>query len=331
MELDFNIGNVRIKGGICLGPMAGVGDLAFRRLCREEGCSLTCTEMVSAKALLYGSKKTEKLLKIAKDEHPVAVQLFGSDAYILTEMALKLEAMDFDIIDLNMGCPMPKIVGNNEGAALMKEPRLVEKILKTMTSRLKKPLTVKIRKGFNEDNINAVEIAKIAQDAGVAAIAVHGRSREQLYSGKADWSIIRKVKEAVSIPVIGNGDICDGESALGMLKETGCDGIMIARAARGNPWIFRQVLNYLKEDSKVVKNKSLKDNLSYGEVIKTILRHTKMQIENEGEYIGVKSMRKHAAWYTHGFKNSAKLRDAVNHAETYKEFEELLIKYEAVH
>jgi len=319
MNLGFNIGNVHIKGGLCLGPMAGVGDLPFRKLCREEGCGLTCTEMVSAKALLYNNKNTEKLLEIEKDEHPVAVQLFGSDPDILTEMALRLEEMDFDIIDFNMGCPVNKVVKNNEGSALMKNPKLSEKILKSMASRLKKPLTVKIRKGFNEDNVNAVEIAKIAEYAGVSAIAVHARTREQFYSGKADWSVIRKVKEAVNIPVIGNGDIFSGKEAIDMFNETGCDGIMIARAARGTPWIFRQILACLEKTDIFFP--------STEDIIKILLRHAKMQIEMEGEYAGIRSMRKHAAWYTHGFKNSAKLRDDINHAQTYSEFKELLIRY----
>ena len=312
----FKIGNINIEGGLCLGPMAGVSDLPFRRLCQEMGASLLVTEMVSAKAIYFKNKNTEPLMKIDKDEHPVALQLFGSDPDIIALIAAQIENRDFDIFDFNMGCPVPKIVNNGEGSALMKNPKLVEEILSKLVKSVKKPVTLKIRKGFNEDNINAVEIAKIAEASGVSAIAVHARTREQYYSGKADWSIIKAVKSAVNIPVIGNGDVTDGKSAEEMYEYTGCDGIMIARAARGNPWIFREIRDYFC--SKTVE-KPAKD-----EVIDMILKHCRLQMEYDDEIMAVRKMRKHVAWYTHGMKGSSTLRDRVNHIESYNELEHLL-------
>jgi putative TIM-barrel protein, nifR3 family len=312
----FKIGNINIEGGLCLGPMAGVSDLPFRRLCKEMGASLLVTEMVSAKAIYFKNKNTEPLMKIDKDEHPVALQLFGSDPDIIALMAAQIENRDFDIFDFNMGCPVRKIVNNGEGSALMKNPKLVEEILSKLVKSVKKPVTLKIRKGFNEDNINAVEIAKIAEASGVSAIAVHARTREQYYSGKADWSIIKAVKSAVNIPVIGNGDVKDGKSAEEMYEYTGCDGIMIARAARGNPWIFREIRDYFC--SKTVE-KPAKD-----EVIDMILKHCRLQMEYDDEIMAVRKMRKHVAWYTHGMKGSSTLRDRVNHIESYNELEHLL-------
>jgi len=313
---DFKIGNINIEGGLCLGPMAGVSDLPFRRLCKEMGASLLVTEMVSAKAIYFKNKNTEPLMKIDKDEHPVALQLFGSDPDIIALMAAQIENRDFDIFDFNMGCPVPKIVNNGEGSALMKNPKLVEEILSKLVKSVKKPVTLKIRKGFSEDNINAVEIAKIAEASGVSAIAVHARTREQYYSGKADWSIIKAVKSTVNIPVIGNGDVTDGKSAEEMYEYTGCDGIMIARAARGNPWIFREIRDYFC--SKTVE-KPAKD-----EVIDMILKHCRLQMEYDDEIMAVRKMRKHVAWYTHGMKGSSTLRDRVNHIESYNELEHLL-------
>ena len=313
---DFKIGNINIEGGLCLGPMAGVSDLPFRRLCKELGASLLVTEMVSAKAIYFKNKNTEPLMKIDKDEHPVALQLFGSDPDIIALIAAQIENRDFDIFDFNMGCPVPKIVNNGEGSALMKNPKLVEEILSKLVKSVKKPVTLKIRKGFSEDNINAVEIAKIAEASGVSAIAVHARTREQYYSGKADWSIIKAVKSAVNIPVIGNGDVTDGKSAEEMYEYTGCDGIMIARAARGNPWIFREIRDYFC--SKTVE-KPAKD-----EVIDMILKHCRLQMEYDDEIMAVRKMRKHVAWYTHGMKGSSTLRDRVNHIESYNELEHLL-------
>ena len=312
----FKIGNINIEGGLCLGPMAGVSDLPFRRLCKEMGASLLVTEMVSAKAIYFKNKNTEPLMKIDKDEHPVALQLFGSDPDIIALIAAQIENRDFDIFDFNMGCPVPKIVNNGEGSALMKNPKLVEEILSKLVKSVKKPVTLKIRKGFNEDNINAVEIAKIAEASGVSAIAVHARTREQYYSGKADWSIIKAVKSAVNIPVIGNGDVTDGKSAEEMYEYTGCDGIMIARAARGNPWIFREIRDYFC--SKTVEKPAK------GEVIDMILKHCRLQMEYDDEIMAVRKMRKHVAWYTHGMKGSSTLRDRVNHIESYNELEHLL-------
>ena len=313
---DFKIGNINIEGGLCLGPMAGVSDLPFRRLCKEMGASLLVTEMVSAKAIYFKNKNTEPIMKIDKDEHPVALQLFGSDPDIIALIAAQIENRDFDIFDFNMGCPVPKIVNNGEGSALMKNPKLVEEILSKLVKSVKKPVTLKIRKGFNEDNINAVEIAKIAEASGVSAIAVHARTREQYYSGKADWSIIKAVKSAVDIPVIGNGDVTDGKSAEEMYEYTGCDGIMIARAARGNPWIFREIRDYFC--SKTVEKPAK------GEVIDMILKHCRLQMEYDDEIMAVRKMRKHVAWYTHGMKGSSALRDRVNHIESYNELELLL-------
>lgn len=316
MLKNFKIGNINIEGGLCLGPMAGVSDLPFRNLCKEMGASLLVTEMVSAKAIYFKNKNTEPLMKIDKVEHPIALQLFGSDPDIIAEMAASIEDRDFDIFDFNMGCPVPKIVNNGEGSALMKNPKLVEEILSKLVRSVKKPVTLKIRRGFNEDNINAVEIAKIAESAGVSAVAVHGRTREQYYAGKADWNIIRDVKSALSIPVIGNGDVVDGESAKRMYEYTGCDGIMIARAARGNPWIFREIRAYLNGETP--------EKPTAKEIVDMILRHCKIQMEYDDEIMAVRKMRKHVAWYTHGMKGSSALRDKVNHVEKYDELESLL-------
>jgi len=316
MLKNFKIGNINIEGGLCLGPMAGVSDLPFRHLCKEMGASLLVTEMVSAKAIYFKNKNTEPLMKIDKAEHPIALQLFGSAPDIIAEMAASIEDRDFDIFDFNMGCPVPKIVNNGEGSALMKNPKLVEEILSKLVKSVKKPVTLKIRRGFNEDNINAVEIAKIAEGAGVSAVAVHGRTREQYYSGKADWNIIRDVKSALSIPVIGNGDVVDGESAKRMYEYTGCDGIMIARAARGNPWIFREIRAYLNGETP--------EKPTSKEIVEMILRHCRLQMEYDDEIMAVRKMRKHVAWYTHGMKGSSALRDKVNHVEKYDELESLL-------
>lgn len=316
MLKDFKIGNINIEGGLCLGPMAGVSDLPFRHLCKEMGASLLVTEMVSAKAIYFKNKNTEPLMKIDKGEHPVALQLFGSDSDIIAQMAASIEERDFDIFDFNMGCPVPKIVNNGEGSALMKNPKLVEEILTKLVKSVKKPVTLKIRKGFNDDNINAVEIAKIAEASGVSAVAIHARTREQYYSGKADWSIIKAVKSNLGIPVIGNGDVVDGKSAKEMYEYTGCDGIMIARAARGNPWIFKEIRGYLNGE---IIEKPEKD-----EIVDMILKHCKLQMQYDDEIMAIRKMRKHVAWYTHGMKGSSALRDRVNHVERYDELERLL-------
>lgn len=312
----LQIGNVTLENNFILAPMAGVTDLPFRLLCKEQGAGLLCMEMVSAKAIYYGNKNTESLLEIDPGEHPVSLQLFGSDPEIISEMAKKIEDRPFDILDINMGCPVPKVVNNGEGSALMKQPKLVEAILKKTVRAIRKPVTVKIRKGFDDASINAVEIAKIAEACGVSAVAVHGRTREQYYAGKADWDIIRQVKEALSIPVIGNGDITCARDAKRMAVETGCDGFMIGRGAQGNPWIFRQLREYFETGTEPEKP-------SFSQVAEMLLRHARMQLRIKGEYTGMREMRKHAAWYTSGYKNSAKLRGRINEVENYEQLEAL--------
>ena len=322
--MKLTIGNVELDNPLILAPMAGVTDLPFRLLCKEQGCGLMYTEMVSAKAILYKNKKTGPLMEVKEEEGPVALQLFGSDPEIVSAMAERAAKGPYKFIDFNMGCPVPKVVNNGEGSALMKDPELVKRLLSAMVKRVKKPVTIKIRAGFDSANINAVEIAKIAQDCGIAAVAVHGRTREQFYSGKADWEIIRMVKEAVKIPVIGNGDIFTPDAAKRMLKETGCDGVMIARGAKGNPWIFSRTLHYLKtgELLPLPTHKEIQDML---------LRHGKLQVQYKGEYLGIREMRKHVAWYTTGLAHSSTLRNEVNQVESWVEFCELLEKRLPVH
>ena len=313
----LKIGNVELNNPFILAPMAGVCDLPFRLLCKEKGAAMVCTEMVSAKAIYYNNKNTEELLTIDPKEGPVSLQLFGSEPELMAEMAKRIEDRGFEILDFNMGCPVPKVVNNGEGSALMKNPVLAGKIIEAMAKAIKKPVTVKIRAGFDSDNLNAVEIAKIAQESGAAAVTVHGRTREQYYSGKADRDIIRAVKEALTIPVIGNGDINCYESAKHMMEYTGCDGVAIGRGAEGNPWIFEELIagasgeEYNKPSSIEVKE--------------MIMRHAKMLIDYKGEYIGVREMRKHAAWYTAGFKGASKLRGRLNEAESIESLEEIIM------
>lgn len=316
-DRKLQIGDLTLENGLVLGPMAGVTDLPYRLLCKEQGCGMMVTEMVSAKAILYKNKKTEILMEMRPEEGPVAVQLFGSDPDILGEIGAQVAEGPCACIDLNMGCPVPKIVNNGEGSALMREPKKVEAILSSMVKQIKKPVTVKIRKGFDAAHVNAVEIAKIAESCGVAAVAVHGRTREQYYAGKADWEIIRQVKAAVKIPVIGNGDVCTPQDAERIVEETGCDGIMIARGARGNPWIFSRILHYMRT-GELLPAPALE------EIKAEIFRHGKLLTEHKGERTAMCQMRKHVAWYTAGFPHSSALRGEISQMETLEELERLL-------
>ena len=313
----LTIGNVELENSYILAPMAGVTDLPFRLLCREQGAGLLCMEMVSAKAIQYNNKNTKALLEIHPEEKPVSLQLFGSDPDVISEIAKRIEELPFAILDINMGCPVPKIVRNGEGSALMKNPKLVHEIVSKTVKAIEKPVTVKIRKGFDDSCINAVEIAKIIEDAGAKAVAVHARTREQYYSGEADWEIIRQVKEAVSIPVIGNGDVTSGERAIAMKQQTGCDGVMIGRGAQGNPWIFSELLEY-ERTGKMPERPCVE------ELKQMIYRHARLQIAYKGEYLGIREMRKHVSWYTTGLPNSARLRGAINAVESYEELVKLL-------
>lgn len=315
--MAIQIGKVKLDNPWILAPMAGVCDLPFRLLCKEKGASMLCTEMVSAKAIFYNNKNTEELLTIDPREGTVSLQLFGSDPKLMAEMAKRIEERPFEILDINMGCPVPKVVNNGEGSALMKNPSLAGQIIEAMANAIEKPVTVKIRAGFDDSCINAVEMAKIAQESGAAAVTVHGRTREQYYSGKANRDVIKAVKEAVSIPVIGNGDIDCYESAKHMMDYTGCDAVAIGRGAQGNPWIFEELI--AGDAGKEWERPSSQ------EVKEMIMRHAKMLIEYKGEYIGIREMRKHAAWYTFGFKGASKLRGKLNEAEDIKTLEEIIM------
>lgn len=321
MIKKWKIGNVQIENPFVLAPMAGVTDLPFRRLCKEQGAGLICMEMVSAKAISFHNKNTEALMEIDDCEHPVSMQLFGSEPKFMAEVAKSIEERPFDILDINMGCPVPKVVNNGEGSALLKNPDLIVDIVKKISSAIKKPVTVKVRIGFENAPVDVVEIAKRVEDAGAAAIAVHGRTRQQYYSGQADWDAIRRVKEAVSIPVIGNGDVDSPKKAEQLIKETGCDGVMIGRAVRGNPWIFREMIHYFSTGELLEKPSSR-------EVREMILRHARAQINLKGEYTGIREMRKHVAWYTAGMRHSAALRRESNQIGSYEELEKLLGRLE---
>ena len=317
MGKTLKIGNVELENPYVLAPMAGVTDMPFRLLCKEQGAGLLCMEMISAKALQYNNRNTKALLEIDPRECPVSLQLFGADPDIISEQAKRIEELPFQILDINMGCPVPKVVRNGEGSALMNQPKLVYDIVYKTVRAIQKPVTVKIRKGFNDELVNAVEIARIIEEAGGAAVAVHGRTREQYYSGTADWDIIRQVKEALKIPVIGNGDVTSGKRAIAMMEQTGCDGVMIGRGAQGNPWIFRELLEY--ERTGQIPERPSKEKIR-----ETMLRHARLQIAFKGDYLGIREMRKHVAWYTKGLEGSARLRDDINKVESYEELEELL-------
>ncbi|MBR6156379.1 MAG: tRNA dihydrouridine synthase DusB [Lachnospiraceae bacterium] len=313
----LQIGDVTIDVPIILAPMAGVTDLPFRLLCKQMGAGLLCMEMVSAKAIHYKNKNTESLMAIDERELPVSLQLFGSEPELMAEVAHSIEERPFALLDLNMGCPVPKVVNNGEGSALMKDPKLAADIVHAISTAIQKPVTVKIRKGFDDAHVNAVELAKRLENAGAAAIAVHGRTREQYYSGKADWDIIRQVKEAVTIPVIANGDIDSPEAAKRCIEETGADAIMIGRGAQGNPWIFREIRHYLECGEMLPRPDA--------EEIKTVLRqHAQLQMEVKGEYIGMREMRKHAAWYLAGFPHAARLRKQACEMEKLDDLERLI-------
>ena len=311
------IGNITIEHPLALAPMAGVTDLPYRLLCKEQGAGMMCTEMVSAKGLYYGNRKSEPLMATDPKEIPLSIQFFGSDPEIMGQMAAKVNDGRFQMIDINMGCPVPKIVNNGDGSALMKNPELAGKVIKAVVDAVDIPVTVKIRKGFNDELINAPEMAQVAQENGAAAIAVHGRTREQYYSGEADWDIIRQVKEAVHIPVIGNGDVTSAEKAAEMRKITGCDGVMIGRGVQGNPWIFRELAEY--DRTGIIPPRPTQE-----EIRNMMLRHARMQLEFKGEYLGIREMRKHVAWYVKGMKGAAKFRAQINQVESYEELEELL-------
>ena len=321
MNRMWKIGSVEIENPFVLAPMAGVTDLPFRGLCKEQGAGLICTEMVSAKAISFHNKNTKALMEINPKEHPVSLQLFGNEPELMAEVARSIEEQPFDILDINMGCPVPKVVNNGEGSALLKDPALIGKIVREISHAIKKPVTAKIRIGFEGYDVDPVEIAKIIEDAGGAAVAVHGRTRQQYYAGEANWEVIGRIKDAVSIPVIGNGDVDSPLKAEKMMKDTGCDSIMIGRAVRGNPWIFREMNHYF-ETGELLEKPDPK------EIREMILRHARWQIELKGEFTGIREMRKHVAWYTSGMRHSAGLRRESNTIENYESLERLLSKPE---
>lgn len=316
----MKIANLEFKNNVFLAPMAGVTDIVFRGICKEMGCGLVYTEMVSSKGLYYGSENTEKLLKVSEIEKPVAVQLFGSDPYIMAKACEMFnDNDDICIIDINMGCPVPKIVKNGEGSALMKNPKLAQDIIREMKKATPKPVTVKFRKGFTSREVNAVEFAKAVEEAGIDAIAVHGRTREQMYEGKADWDIIRQVKDSVAVPVIGNGDVFSVEAAVDIVNTTGCDGIMVARGVMGNPWLFREIKQALAGE-KVIYPTDV-------EKVDMCIKHLKLAVNYFGEDKAVREMRKHIGWYVKGIKNCTDVKNLINTEKSSGNVIDILLKY----
>ena len=301
----MKIGNVQLDNEVFLSPMAGVTDLPFRTICKEKGCGMLYTEMINAKALCYDDENTKKMLRMDKDEHPVAVQIFGSDPEFMGKAAIIMNQYPNEILDINMGCPAPKVIKNGDGSALMRNPKLAAEVLTAVVKNSEKPVTLKIRKGWDDDSVNAVEIAKIAEQAGISAVAIHGRTREQYYSGKADWDIIKEIKESISIPVIGNGDVFEIDDAINMLEKTNCDAIMIGRGAQGNPWIFKRINHYM-QTGEILPNPTAEEKIN------TAIEHMKLAVAEHGEYVAVREMRKHIGWYIKGLKNSARFRDEIN-------------------
>lgn len=316
----MKIGNVQLDNEVFLSPMAGVTDLPFRTICKEKGCGMLYTEMINAKALCYDDENTKKMLKMEKDEHPVAVQIFGSDPEFMGKAASIMNQYPNEILDINMGCPAPKVVKNGDGSALMRNPKLAAEVLSAVVKNSEKPVTLKIRKGWDDDCINAVEIAKIAEECGISALAIHGRTREQFYSGKADWDIISEIKQAINIPVIGNGDVFEVQDAVNMLEKTKCDAIMIGRGSQGNPWIFKRINHYMKT-GEVLPEPTLEEKIT------TAIRHMNLAVAEHGDYVAVREMRKHIGWYLKGLKNSAKYRDQINKITDYKEVIAMLEEY----
>jgi len=316
----MKIGNVQLNNKVFLSPMAGVTDLPFRLICKEKGCGMLYTEMINAKALCYDDENTKKMLKIEEEEHPIAVQIFGSEPEFMGKAAAIMNEYPNEILDINMGCPAPKVIKNGDGSALMRNPKLASEVLSSVVKNSKKPVTLKIRKGWDDDSVNAVEIAKIAEQCGISALAIHGRTREQFYSGKADWDIIEQIKQTINIPVIGNGDVFEVEDAVNMLEKTKCDAIMIGRGAQGNPWIFKRINHYM-ETGEILPEPTLEERIT------TAIKHMNLAVAEHGEYVAVREMRKHIGWYLKGLKNSAKYRDQINKITDYKEVIAMLKEY----
>ena len=316
----MKIGNVQLDNEVFLSPMAGVTDLPFRTICKEKGCGMLYTEMINAKALCYDDENTKKMLNLEDDGHPVAVQIFGSDPEYMGKAASIMNQYTNDILDINMGCPAPKVIKNGDGSALMRNPKLAAEVLTAVVKNSEKPVTLKIRKGWDDNSVNALEIAKIAEECGISALAIHGRTREQFYSGKADWDIIAEIKQSINIPVIGNGDVFDVQDAVNMLEKTKCDAIMIGRGSHGNPWIFNRINHYMKT-GEILPEPTLEEKIG------TAIKHMNLAVAEHGEYVAVREMRKHIGWYLKGLKNSAKYRDQINKITDYKEVISMLEEY----